>query len=136
MSSIMRRRRGLISAIGGSCPEGWASTTTILSDRRPSPIRSPHSRGSGFVQSLPDSVRPDDALIRTRRYDLVIADGKLPDGTGLDVADHAIEIGTKAIIITGYAFSLPVGTHDHYEILLKPLRPIEITTAVAQALRD
>jgi hypothetical protein len=37
MSSAMRRRRGLISAIGGlSCPEGWASTPTILSDGRPS----------------------------------------------------------------------------------------------------
>jgi hypothetical protein len=63
MSSIMRRRRGLISAIGGSCPGGWASTTTILSDGRPASIRSPHSRDSGFVQSpyfLLPRLRPHD----------------------------------------------------------------------------
>src|SRR5260221_12936810 len=51
MSSIMRRRRGLIFAIGGSRLKDWASTTAILSDRRPSPNRLLQSRDSGFVQS-------------------------------------------------------------------------------------
>src|SRR6266581_9281175 len=77
---------------------------------------------SGYLVDTTGTMSGASELIRTRRYDLVIADGKLPDGTGLDVADHAIEIGTKAIIITGYAFSLPMRTNDHYEIFLKPLR--------------
>lgn len=41
--------------------------------------------------------------------DLVVADGKLPDGTGMDVSDAATEKGVKCIIIAGYAFTLPVG---------------------------
>jgi hypothetical protein len=39
-------------------------------------------------------------------------------------------------VMTGYAFTLPVGTTDRYELLLKPLRPVEITTAVERALSE
>jgi hypothetical protein len=52
MSSIMRRRRGLKSAISILLSEGVGSNMHILSARRrftpPCPLR----RGSGFVQSL------------------------------------------------------------------------------------
>ena len=41
MSSIIRRRRGLIAAIGLSCLRGWACTTQILSDGRPSAPQPP-----------------------------------------------------------------------------------------------
>lgn len=75
-------------------------------------------------------------LIRCRSYDLVLADGKLPDGIGPDVCDAAAEKGIKCFIITGYAFSLPAGAAERYDILLKPLRPAEITGAVERALRD
>ena len=74
-------------------------------------------------------------LLRFRTYDLIVADGKLPDGTGLDVADAAQKRGTKTLVITGYAFTLPADASAQYEILLKPLRPREIVDAVAEALR-
>lgn len=64
-------------------------------------------------------------LLNSREYDLVIADGKLPDGTGLDVADSAVDRGIKALVMTGYAFTLPRKDPRRYEILLKPLRPRE-----------
>ena len=75
-------------------------------------------------------------LLRCRWYDLVIADGKLPDGTGMDVCDAAVEKATKCLIITGYAFSLPPGAADRYDILLKPLRSAEIVTAVKRTIGD
>lgn len=75
-------------------------------------------------------------LLRCRHYDLVLADAKLPDGTGMDVCDAAVEMGTKSIIITGYAFTLPIATAERYEVLLKPLRPAEIVAAVDRALQD
>jgi len=75
-------------------------------------------------------------LIRCGRYDLVISDVKLPDGTGIDVADAATDKDIKTIVISGYAFSLPREVADRYEILLKPLRPIEIVAAVEQSLQD
>lgn len=67
-------------------------------------------------------------------YDLVIADAKLPDGIGLAVADEARENGMKALIITGYAFTLPHGAFDRYGILLKPLRPHELLDVVGRHL--
>ena len=74
-------------------------------------------------------------LLGQRAYDLVIADAKLPDGTGMAVVDQATERGIRAFIITGYAFTLPANELLKYEVLLKPLRPAEIVAAVDQALR-
>jgi len=51
MSSIMRRRRGPISAIEGSRLEGWASRPQSSQTGRPPSNPSPQSRGSRFVQS-------------------------------------------------------------------------------------
>jgi DNA-binding response OmpR family regulator len=75
-------------------------------------------------------------LLQCRSYDLVVADGRLPDGTGLDVCDLAAENGMKCLIVTGYAFSLPVGSGERYDILLKPMRPAEIISAVERKLRE
>lgn len=73
-------------------------------------------------------------LLRCRSYDLVVADGKLPDGTGMEVADAATERGMRAIIITGYAFTLPIKDRDRYEVMLKPLRPGELVAAIERTL--
>jgi DNA-binding NtrC family response regulator len=75
-------------------------------------------------------------LLRSRRYDLVLSDVRLPDGNGLRIADLAGEKGTKALIVTGHAFTLPPGAHDRYEFLLKPIRSAEIIAAVERALTD
>jgi DNA-binding NtrC family response regulator len=73
-------------------------------------------------------------LLRQRRYDLVLTDGRLPDGTGMQIADIAAGQGMKAIIMTGYAFTMPAEEKERYEILLKPLRPTEIIAAIERAL--
>jgi DNA-binding NtrC family response regulator len=73
-------------------------------------------------------------LLRFGAYDLVVADGRLPDGTGMDVADLARERGVKALIVTGYAFMLPAVVRDRYNILPKPLHQAELVDAVQRAL--
>lgn len=42
----------------------------------------------------------------------------------------------KAIIVTGYAFTLPFEARRRYEVLLKPMRPAELVEAVERVLRD
>jgi CheY-like chemotaxis protein len=64
----------------------------------------------------------------------VVADGKLPDGTGMMVGDEARAKGIKTLIITGYAFQLPREDLSRYEYLLKPLRPAELLKAIERAL--
>ena len=88
---------------------------------------------AGYEVDASGTMNSGAELLRRRHYDLVLADGKLPDGTGLDIADMAVEKGTKALIVTGYAFTLPPDANRH-EILLKPLRPREIVDAVERAL--
>ena len=66
------------------------------------------------------------------RYDLVIADARLPDGTGMHIADIAGEKGVKALIITGYGFSYP--ELRSYDYLLKPVRPAELIAEVERLL--
>lgn len=73
-------------------------------------------------------------LLETRSYDLVVADARLPDGTGMELCDAAAQRGLKSIIITGYAFTLPAGVADRYDVLLKPVRPSEIISAIERVL--
>ena len=92
--------------------------------------------GEGYQVDTTGTASGGRELLRCCSYDLVVADGRLPDGTGMDIADTAMQRGTKTLIMTGYAFTLPLDTCDRYEILLKPMRPTEILRAVERALQD
>ena len=71
-------------------------------------------------------------LLGRHRYDLVIADARLPDGIGMQVVDLAAEKGSKTLILTGYAFAYP--ELRNYNYLLKPLRPHELLEEVERLL--
>lgn len=88
----------------------------------------------GHVVDISGTTAGGIELLRDKRYDLVVADAKLPDGFGIEVADRAAEQGVGSFIITGYAFSLPAAAFRSYDVLLKPLRPAEISAAVERAL--
>ena len=92
--------------------------------------------GGHDVDSVPN-LESAQQLLLSRNYDLVLSDGRLPDGTGMELADAAKGKGIPALILTGYAFILRELAADptRYKVLLKPLRPVEILQAVADALR-
>jgi two-component system, NtrC family, response regulator PilR len=94
--------------------------------------------GAGHEVDTTSSVDGGCALIGSRRYDLVLTDGRLPDGVGMTIADSAEERGVPALIFTGQAFILRelAPNRDKYRVLLKPLRPREILAAVADALEN
>jgi DNA-binding NtrC family response regulator len=75
-------------------------------------------------------------FIAYRDYDLVIADGRLQDGTGMRLADAARGRGIPALIMTGYAFVLHEAGVDlaQYDVLLKPISPDELLATVAKRL--
>jgi DNA-binding response OmpR family regulator len=74
-----------------------------------------------------------DALNR-RDYDLVVADGRLADGTGMEIADRAEARGLTTLIITGYAFHPAMAGLARYDFLLKPVRPAELLAAIDRLL--
>ena len=90
----------------------------------------------GYEVDPATNLRDARELLQSRDYDLVLTDGRLPDGTGMELADVAQEKGIGSLILTGYAFILRELAADptKYRVLLKPLRPIEILKAVADAL--
>ncbi len=74
-------------------------------------------------------------LLGSHPYDLVVTDVRLPDGSGIEVADRAREKGIPTLIVTGYAFNLPKDALDRFEFLLKPFRPKELLRAVDRVLQ-
>lgn len=75
-------------------------------------------------------------LLASRDYAIVVADGRLPDGTGMQVADEALARGIRVIVITAYAFVLREleAEPDKYNVLLKPIRPDELLVAIDKVL--
>jgi DNA-binding response OmpR family regulator len=74
------------------------------------------------------------ALLDERTYDLVLTDVMLPDGNGLDIADAAKARSLKCLVITGYAFQFSKERLARHDVLLKPIRPSELVSAIERRL--
>ena len=72
--------------------------------------------------------------LQSDSYTIVVTDLLLPDGSGTDVADTAVELGMKALIISGALAHLPDGANERHELLTKDLGPSEIVAAVRQVI--
>ena len=84
-----------------------------------------------FSSSLALSAR---SLLDSVSYELLLADGRLPDGTGMELAERAEASGAKILIITGYAFQLADDNLARYDFLMKPVRPAELIQAIGRIL--
>lgn len=91
----------------------------------------------GYAIDAAATVAEGEALLSSGEYDLLLTDGRLPDGIGLELVDQAAERGIPGLIITGYAFILRELATDptRYDVLLKPLRPVELVEAVRTRLQ-
>lgn len=85
------------------------------------------------VESAPSAAVARDRL-DARPFDLVIADGKLGDGTGFEIADLAAAKGAKTLILSGYAMPFTKGELERHPFLMKPVRPVEIVANVMRLI--
>jgi DNA-binding NtrC family response regulator len=74
----------------------------------------------GYETDPTDTVAAALAMLTSRSYDLVLTDGRLPDGTGLTIAERATEQGIKVLIFTGFADQFPPDELAKYRVLRKP----------------
>jgi CheY-like chemotaxis protein len=88
----------------------------------------------GYTVHATGTVKSALYLLEDRPFDLVVADGKLPDGTGMAVGEKASERGIKTIIVTGYAFRFPKEELSRFPYLLKPIRPPELLNLIKREL--
>jgi DNA-binding response OmpR family regulator len=91
--------------------------------------------GSGYQVDPTATAAGVRMLLAGGGYDLVLADGVLPDGTGIHIAEEAERQGVRVMIVTAYAFQFPKRDLARYALLLKPLRPDELLEAVKDALK-
>jgi len=89
----------------------------------------------GYEVDVARTLLVGHELLASHLYDLVVADARMPDGSGLELAEKAREKGVSTLIITGYAFNLPRDELDRFEFLLKPVRPSELLQAVERVLQ-
>lgn len=77
------------------------------------------------------------ALIRSREFDVIVADGRLPDGTGMDIADAAWEKNIPTLVVTAYAFDLLREKRNlaSYNVIQKPVLPTQLMMAVTALLK-
>jgi DNA-binding NtrC family response regulator len=89
---------------------------------------------AGYAVDCADGVATARALLRKNVYDLVLTDGRLGDGSGIAVADEAIERRMQALVVTGYTLKMAAEGLDRHQYLMKPVRPQEILDAVERRI--
>jgi DNA-binding response OmpR family regulator len=76
------------------------------------------------------TVAQATALLDRHAYDLVVTDGRLPDGTGIAVADRAKALGVKTLVVTAYGLQFPAAELRRHPYALKPVRAAELLTII------
>ena len=90
--------------------------------------------GEGYAVDAVETAAAANACLESTEYALVIADWLLPDGNGIDLADHAGQLGAKTFIVSGYLIGLPAGAADRHTLFRKPVRPEDLVAAVHEAI--
>jgi CheY-like chemotaxis protein len=57
---------------------------------------------AGYALDCASSWADGWRMLASKKHDLVVADVRLPDGSGRDLARRAISLGKKAVLITGH----------------------------------
>ena len=87
-------------------------------------------RAAGYTVEIAATAADAYKLLDQKQYALVIADWRLPDGNGIDLADRAAKLRARTIIISGYIFRLPAGAADRHGLLTKPISIFNLIAAV------
>lgn len=93
----------------------------------------------GFQVDTAFSFSEALTTLKTKSYELVISDIRLPDRSGLELLAeaHRLSIGTKIILMTGYGDirsavnAIKMGA---FEYVTKPVNPDEVLLTIRQAL--
>jgi two-component system OmpR family response regulator len=85
---------------------------------------------AGYAVDVATTAAVAHSQLSSTRYALVIADWLLPDGDGIYIADRAVGLGARTLIITGHLSDLPPGTGTRHHLLMKPTKPSQLLALV------
>lgn len=93
---------------------------------------------NGFSVDATSKVKEAQQLIKNTRYDLIIADFRLPDGTGMELLQwsKAYFPDTNVILITHYSdirIAIKAMKLGAFEYITKPINPDELLATVKES---
>lgn len=91
-------------------------------------------RNAGYEIDAATTVAEGCALLNSKIYDLLLTDGRLPNGTGLAVARKANEKGVKVLLLTVYGHQFSQNQPDYITLLEKPIRLGDLLQAIERSL--
>jgi CheY-like chemotaxis protein len=93
--------------------------------------------GWGHHVAAASDLRTGIGFLKSDRFDAIVSDIALPDGTGYALMDNARRNGIKAVAVAISAFPYPPDVHepmvtgfDHH--LSKPFTPEQLRSALGQ----
>lgn len=87
-------------------------------------------RDNGYAVDLAGTAAEARKLLGECHYGVVLADWRLPDGDGSQIANFASEAGSYAFVMSGYLAHMLPGNIDPRHALMKPIRSAELLAAV------
>ena len=118
---------------GGSAE--WPYILLVEDDEQVCDILGEFLRDSGYQVDVAGTVAAACSLLAgDRTYNLVVTDGRLPDGNGLMIAQRASEQRLKVIIISGFPQELAAAERAQYPVLAKPFRLAVLSNVVSDTL--
>jgi two-component system sensor histidine kinase/response regulator len=120
-----------------------ASPKILVTDDNPATLKTlaANLEDMGYQVATASNGREALELIRKRGFNIVIADIKLPDISGLEILETAKELNpeTAVIMITGHASletAVDAINEGAYAYILKPVAMSELETTLNNALRE
>jgi DNA-binding response OmpR family regulator len=89
---------------------------------------------AGFEVNAAETVAGGQQFLACWPYDLIVTDGRLPDGTGAVFTRAGRELGIPVLVITGYAHEFPQDELNSCALLQKPFRPSDLMKRINKLL--
>ena len=113
----------------------WPYILLVEDDEQVCDILGEFLRDSGYQVDVAGTVTAACSLLAGgRTYNLVVTDGRLPDGNGLMIAQRASEQSVKVIIISGFPQELAAAERAQYPVLAKPFRLAVLSNTISDTL--
>jgi DNA-binding NtrC family response regulator len=89
---------------------------------------------AGYAVEAAGTVAGGRSLLNAGTYDLLLTDGRLPDGSGFSLAAEAAAKGVRVLIYTGYIYEYPEEERARFTVLAKPLRLAQLLQSIGSSL--
>ena len=113
----------------------WPYILLVEDDEQVCDILGEFLRDSGYQVDVAGTVTAACSLLAGgHTYNLVVTDGRLPDGNGLMIAQCASKQSIKVIIISGFPQELAAAERAQYPVLAKPFRLAVLSNIISDTL--